>query len=110
MSDRLLVDRDSNGVAEFAHFDADGNFVGLEWAEDVERILDANKSAQADGNRGFGATREMQHVASIPPVLMLKWAAEKGVHPKVMNSREGFEEIVLRMIQDPDYRWLRRDK
>jgi hypothetical protein len=41
--------------------------------------------------------------------MLLKWASEKGVHPGFLNTREGFEEIVLRMTRDPDYRFLRTD-
>lgn len=109
MAARELVDVDASGIAEFAHFDADGALIGLEWECDVEPVVEANKRAQSEGNRGFGPSRELQHVASIPPALLLKWASERGVSIDFMNTREGFSEIVMRMIKDPDYRWLRRD-
>jgi len=109
VSHRQLVDQASDGTAEYAHFDADGNLLGLEWEADVEAIVEANKSRQTDGTRGYGKSREWRHTASIPPIMLLKWAAERGVHPSLMNSRAGFEEIVLKMTRDPDYRFLRTD-
>jgi hypothetical protein len=106
---RVLVDVASDGTEEYAHFDTDGNLLALEWSADVEGIVEANKQRQADGTRGYGESREWRQTASIPAVLLLKWATEKGVHPSVINSREGFEDIVLRMTLDPDYRFLRTD-
>jgi hypothetical protein len=109
MSDRILVDVDAGGIAEYAHFDSDGNLQALEWEADVESVLEANKRRQADGKRGYGPSREWRHTAAVPPILLLKWAVEKGVHPSFLSSREGFEDIVLKMIADPDYRFLRTD-
>src|SRR4051812_24676440 len=98
MSARELVDQAWDGTREYAHFDADGNLTGLEWKADVEAVIEANRRAQTSGARGYGASRELKHVAAIPPVLLLQWAAEKGVPPAFLNTREGFDEIVLRMI------------
>lgn len=112
-SERRLVDIDANGVHEYAHFDPDGKLVGLEWAEDVEPVLEQNKRLQNDGTKGYGKTREWQHTASIPPIMFMKFAMQRcGNSPealKLINSREGFEEIVMKMIKDPDYRYLRTD-
>jgi hypothetical protein len=48
-----------------------------------------------------------------PAALLLKFATERcGNSPEALrfiNSREGFEEIILKMTRDPDYRWLRTD-
>lgn len=108
-SERRLVDIDGNGISEFAHFDSDGKLIGIEWEEDVEAILEENKRRQNDGTKGFSKSREWQHTASIPPIFMIKWAIQKGVPPQVMNSREGLDEIALKMTKDPDYRFLRTD-
>jgi hypothetical protein len=72
-------------------------------------VVEANKHRQTNGTNGYGKSREWRHTASVPPILLLKWAQEQGVHPHLVNSREGFEEIVLKMISDPDYRFLRTD-
>jgi hypothetical protein len=113
MASGELVDEAFDGTREFAHFDADGNLVALQWQSDVEPVIEANKRAQTNGTRGWSASREWRHVASIPPALLLKFATERcGNSPgalRFINSREGFEEIILKMTRDPDYRWLRTD-
>lgn len=109
MTDRLLIDTDSNGVSEFAHFDADGNLLGLEFSQDVEPILERNKAIQNAGTRGYGPSREWRHVAGIPPIFMIKWAIQKGVPLHLINSREGLDNIAVKMTRDPDYRFLRTD-
>ena len=109
MNDRVLVDEAWDGTTEHAHFDAAGNLLALEWSCDVEPVIEANKRDQSAGNRGFGPTRELKRIASIPPAILLQWAADRGVPPWFINTREGFDEIVMRMLRDPDYRWLRTD-
>lgn len=107
MSEKRLVEVDSNGVAEWAHFDSDGELTALEFTCDVEAIIEENKRRQNDGTKGYGKTREWRLEASIPPIMLLKWAHEKGVTPQLMNSREGLNEIITKMVKDPDYRFLR---
>lgn len=109
MSERVFLDQSYDGTAEYLHFDDQGELVARQFVTDVESVLDDNKRAQCQGNGGYGATREMRHIASIPPSMLLKWANERGVTLSFLESREGFREIVLKMIRDPDYRWLRRD-
>jgi hypothetical protein len=109
MSHRVLVDTAFDGTQEIAHFNSDGDLLGVEYLNDVETVLDRNKALQNQGNKGYGESREWKHVASIPPSVLLKWAADQGVSFDFINSREGFENIVLKMIKDPDYRYLRTD-
>jgi hypothetical protein len=113
MVSRELVDEAWDGTKEFAHFDTDGNLVGLEWKTDVESVIDANKRAQNDGTRGYGKTREWKHVASIPPAILMEYAMKRfGASAQALafvNTREGFDDVVKKMINDPDYRWLRTD-
>jgi hypothetical protein len=110
---RELVDVAWDGTHEFAHFDSDGNLVGIEYKADVEGAIDANKRAQTDGTRGWSKSREMRRIASIPPAILLKFATDRCGNSvealKFINTREGFKEIVLKMTRDPDYRWLRTD-
>lgn len=114
MTDRLLVDEAYDGTQEIAHFDSDGNLVGLEWTNpDVEAVIDSNKRAQNDGTKGWGKSREWRQIASIPPALLLSYATKRfGANPQALafvNTREGFDDVVKKMLADPDYRWLRTD-
>lgn len=108
-SSKLLVDIDQDGLQEWAYFNADGELLALEHRDDSEAIVEQNKRLQNDGNKGYGKTREWRHIAAIPPILLLKWANEKGVTAQFIQSREGFNDIVMKMIRDPDYRFLRID-
>ena len=109
-SERRLVDVSWDGTADYLHFDSEGECLGLERTCDVEALLEQNKRFRNQGNRGYGATKEWRHIASIPPALLFKWAEEKGVDPAFMNTKEGFDEIVMRYIRDPDWKNLRVDK
>lgn len=113
MSERVLVDETYDGTREFAHFDADGNLVSLQWQTDVESVIDANKRAQNDGTRGYGETREWKQVASIPTAILMDYALKRFGHtPQALafvNTREGFDDVVKKLLKDPDYRWLRTD-
>jgi len=109
MTTRLLVDVDSNGVAEYAHFDTDGNLVGLQFQSDVEDVIENNKRLKNDDHKGYGASRDWRHIASIDPAMLLKWAELEGVSPAFINTREGFDNIVMKYLNDRDYRHFRTD-
>ena len=98
-----------DGVAEYGHFDADGNLEALEWVDDVNAVLDANLAKRNDGSGGYGETREWQHLASIPASLVRKWEIEIGVPDGFLMTKEGFK-ILLAKIKDRDYCGLRTDK
>ncbi len=110
---RELFEVEGTGVAQYLHFDADGNLQAMEWQEDVEAVIEANKVRKVDGSNGWGATREWRHIADVPHGLFLKFATERcGQSPEALrfiNSQEGFAEIVLKMLKDPDYRAFRTD-
>lgn len=105
-SDRLLVEVDSNGVAEYAHFNPDGDLVGWEWEDDCEPVMEANKQRQNDGSRGYSKSREWRHVASIPPGIVRAWEMELGVAAGFLETREGLP-ILLRKVKDPDFKNFR---
>lgn len=51
-------------------------------------------------HRGFSATRDLQHVAEIPLIIVEKWKNELGVD--VFNKDHWPK--VKRLLNDPDYR------
>ena len=109
MISRMLVDVDGNGVSEYAHFDADGNLEALEYQSDVESVLENNKHIRTAGAGGYGPSREWRHIASIDPVMLLKWAELEGVPPAFLNTKEGFDNIVMKYIHDRDCSGFRTD-
>jgi hypothetical protein len=80
---------------------ADGALI-IERAQDCAPILDRNKTLANDGD-GFSASRAMRRVASIPLVLIEKWANEEGID--FFNPDHA--DAIKRKLNDPDYLWLR---
>ena len=70
---------------------------------DVTRELDLNRRDRNDGSNGYGPTREMRRIASIPSVVIMKWLAEEGVDA----TKQENIEWVLRKLKDPDWQYLR---
>lgn len=109
-------ERFANGfglVNRFGH-DDDDNLV-LHTVQDVEPILEANKTFQNQGNNGFGATRELRHIASIPLGTHLEWL-QLGIDIVTMRMKIGgkwvhapqeVETWLRRRLRDPDYRFLK---
>jgi len=83
--------------------DPDGVLVRYEQtAKSIERILDRNKRAEAEHSR-TGGLSNMEKVAEIPIGVMYEWLVKHGVDFWNPNHREG----VRRLLNDPDYRWLK---
>jgi hypothetical protein len=76
--------------------------------QDVEPILEQNKQLRSEKqNCDWG-----RHIASIPNVIMVKWANEeyaRGNTTLRMFSKE-FDELVERKLKDPEWKYLRTDK
>lgn len=106
---RELVDLTPDGVAEYAHFDSDGNLEGLEYTDDTAEVIENNKILANDGSKGYGETREWRHVASIPRSLLLQWEIDIGVPRDFLLTKEGFP-VLLRKLKDPDFSLLRVDR
>ncbi|TAK98946.1 MAG: hypothetical protein EPO08_17740 [Rhodospirillaceae bacterium] len=103
------MDLGAGGIAEIAHFDSDGDLEALQWTADVEPVIEANKAAQCDGNRGFGESREWRKVASIPLAVLMEYAAQHGIPLQHALGGRAQTEIIERMLGDADYRYLRTD-
>lgn len=109
MGDRVLLEMSPDGTAEYLHFDADGNLEAIEWNTDAQEILDANMRERNDGTNGYGKSREWKHIARIDIGLLRKWEVELGVPISFLETKEGLP-VLLKKIEDPDYKNLRTDK
>lgn len=109
MSKRFLVDEAFDGTQEIAHFDNDGYLTGIEYRTDVESVVEANKVAQNDGSRGWGKTRELRQIASIPVSVLMTYCQKNSIPLQhALGGREQ-DEVIKRILKDPDYRYLRTD-
>ncbi len=110
MTRRILVDAAIDGTREVAHFDGDGNLEGLQWFNDVEPVIDANKRAKTDGAGGYGKTRELQKIASIPVAVLMEYCSTHGIPlPHALGGPEQ-TAVIKRILADRDYHYLRTDK
>jgi hypothetical protein len=92
------------GVTKLFHRMHDDDWA-YETIQDVEPILDANKEAQAHGSQARPFGDLARHVARIPLIFAQKWYDEKGID--IYNRDHA--QAVLRLLEDPDWRWLRTD-
>lgn len=101
---RWLLDRDPlSGVEQYYIPTPDGKGFTLETIQDVEPILEHNKRLQNGGFTGYTPSRDMKHVATIPPIIELRWKREYGID---INDRNHWP-AVKRLLNSNEWRWLR---
>lgn len=100
--DRWLLDRHS-GLTEFLHQDAsDPDSFAIEFVADVEPAIERNRALYNDGD-GYTPSRDLQWVASFPPIVIEIYKKLWGADPLA----KGNEQLLHRMINDPDLRHFR---
>lgn len=81
---------------------ADGE-LAFHATQDVQPILDFNKEMFGDPGRGYTPSKDMRHIAEIPLVVAEEWKNRFGVD--VFNKDHA--PAVKRLLNDPDWRYLR---
>jgi len=99
MLSRMLSRRGS--VETWYHEQPDRTFV-IETRQDVAAVIERNKALQT-ANDGFTPSRDMARVASIPVVVQYEWLKRYGVN----IFDRGHEKRVRRLLNDPEWRYLR---
>lgn len=102
----ILTDVDTNGIVNQYDLDIRGDILdgfSHRIIHDVTTELEFNKKDQNDGHNGFGATRDMRRIASIPLSLIEIWKHQYGID---VLTPEG-TPFLLKMLRDPDHKWLR---
>ena len=96
------------GLTTWIQTQPDGSFL-IRTSQDVELTVEANKARQTDGTNGYGKTRELRHVATIPDNMVLKWLQVEGVQPgRWMRMKKGeLMSFYRKYLNDPDYRYLK---
>ncbi|MCX8500743.1 MAG: hypothetical protein ORO03_03475 [Alphaproteobacteria bacterium] len=81
-----------------------GDDYALETVQWVEPLLEQNRAlASGDSSDGYSPSREWRRIATIPTVVQLQWKQRYGV--EVWNRDHW--PAVKRLLNDPDWRWLR---
>jgi hypothetical protein len=109
MSDWELIDHNPhNGLKKYLGDnpdDPEGLLVRYEQdAASLKAILDANKSAQAES---WDKRSEVWHAGHVPIGVMYEWKVKYGVDAWKYASCEETRRKVNRLLNDPDYRYLR---
>jgi hypothetical protein len=94
-----------SAVTPRVHLDRDGASLTIEHVQDVEAILDRNKSLRGEPQRSDWG----RHIASIPNVILIKWMNEEGADVLKMSGEE-FGAFIRKKLADPDWRFLRVDR
>jgi hypothetical protein len=98
----LLDDGSWNGVRKWMRAtDEDEGTVQVRYEGfDVPQIIEENRATQSDH---FDKKSEMWHVGHIPTSVMYEWLTKFGVNFWNPHHKDG----VKRLLNDPDYRYLR---
>ena len=98
---RLFDYSPDTGVAEYFE-DTEKGF-NIHYVQDVEPIIESNKTKQSMGRAYYARDDEMWRVASIPIGVQYKWLTEKGVD--LMNKDHW--PAVRKLLNDPEWRYLK---
>ena len=99
---RMLLDQHGSVLSTF---EDQGDGVVIRETQDVTGLLDANKALQNEG-RHRSRDGSLEHVASIPPIIVHKWMNEDGVNFLALPKKER-RAYLARKLNDPDWRYLR---
>jgi hypothetical protein len=104
---KRVLDHDPlTGVTEIFHYDEMSGDVTIETKQDVEPMVAQNKELQNDDSYSKnGIKNEMWHFASIPIIVQLQWLNKYG--PENDPMRKGNEKLLFRLLNDPEWRYLK---
>ena len=90
------------------HFDANGDDLTIEHSQDVEPILEWNRQARCDEQRGDWG----RHIARIPNVIYVRWLNEEHArgNTALRPFTPEFDLIVQKKLADPEWAYLRTDR
>jgi hypothetical protein len=103
MGKRLLDFDPLTGIKTYHHYDHKTKITRIERVQNVEPILEYNKELAKTDHEKQGIKRSWWHAACIPIVMQEKWLNEHGVD---IYNRDHWP-AVKRLLNDPDYRYLR---
>lgn len=101
MAERLLDFDPLSGLKTFHDFDETTETTIIRYEQDVEPVLDANKSDLNHADRRLG---EMAHVARVPIGIQLEWFTKYGVRMWDQNHKGR----VRRLLDSNEYKYLKR--
>jgi hypothetical protein len=92
-----------SGIAEYHHYDSATDRTAIETVQDVEPILELNKTRLNADDGGWSPSRELRRAATIPDIVVLKWRNELGID---IFNRDHWP-AVKRLLNSSEWRYLR---
>lgn len=78
---------------------------------DATPILEQNKALQNAGEKWYSADKEFCRVATIPPIVEVKWTHEYQLAERGLTIfSEEFRPTLMRLLNSIDYRYLRTNE
>lgn len=90
------------GIETRVGYDPDTGRFGIARTQDVEPLLALNRQDMASGLDGYTPSRDLQRVASIPLIIVEKWA-KAGIN---VFDEDDWPKVA-RMLDDPQFAYLR---
>jgi hypothetical protein len=99
-----LLERDPlSGIERWFSYDPIAKKSSIKTLQNVDEILDWNKTLANHDGDGYSPSREWRRAASIPTVLIHKWLAEEGID--VFNDDHW--PAVVKKLDSIEYQYLR---
>lgn len=107
MSKRILDYDPLTGIIDWFHDDDDPETFHVTQTQDVEPWVEHMKKLQnyggGDGKSYWRSGGDFRHEATVPNIMLMKWALEDGIPPDKVYSDE-FAQRITKRLNDPDYR------
>lgn len=85
-------------------YDQEADRMTVDISQNYAPFIDYNKRLLRDADYdGYTPSRDLQRVATIPPIIIEKWLREENIN---IYKDEDWPKVVQK-LDDPDYRWLR---
>lgn len=81
----------------------EGGKFALHYSQDVEPVLEINKTKQACGRGYYAEDNEMWKVASIPVTVIYEWIRRYGVNP----TEPEHHDLLRRLLNSNEWRYLK---
>ena len=89
-------------TGETSYFEATETGFNIHTEADVAPILDANAEKRSLGRQFYAADPDFWKYASVPNIVLLKWAGELGIPGDKVFSDE-FAEVIGRRLRSSEF-------
>lgn len=92
------------GLETVFHHDEHTNISTIEHKQDVQGLIDRNKSLHNTSYQRDGIKNDLCHVANIPDVVQIQWMKKYGIKDILA---EEYMPLILKLLNSPEYKYLK---